>query len=67
MTPLDIFQMKISKHEMYPENDTNVKEVLKGLTTAPIVSAGAKPKFIENSKINLMNFQSREMAARSSR
>ena len=47
MTALDLFQMHITKHEMYSEDDPNVKEALKNLVTSPIVKAGEEFNFMK--------------------
>lgn len=39
-TSLYVFHSRISKREMYPENDTYVPLILKNMSKSPIVSVG---------------------------
>lgn len=40
MTALNIFHTRISKRELYPENDTYVPLILKNMCSTPIISVG---------------------------
>lgn len=40
MTALTIFHSRISKRELYPENDTYVPLILKNMRNSPIISVG---------------------------